>query len=60
VFDGIYIWVANTIAGTVSRLRAISGKDAGTFVVGFSPTGMAFDGANVWVANSGGGNVSKL
>lgn len=60
MFDGVNIWVTNTISRTVTELRASTGKAVGAFPVGFSPTGMAFDGANIWVANSGGSNVSKL
>ena len=59
-FDGANIWVANTVDGTVTELRASDGATLGTFKVGIGPTGVAFDGANIWVANFGDSTVSKL
>ena len=59
-FDGANIWVANTLDGTVTKLRASDGTNLGTFPTGLNPAGMAFDGANIWVANQGANSVTEL
>ncbi len=59
-FDGANIWVANTLDGTVIKLRASDGTNLGTFPTGLNPAGIAFDGANIWVANHGANSVTEL
>jgi len=62
-FDGANIWVtsANTWhAFTVTKLRASTGANAGTYTVGTSPEGIAFDGANVWVTDGVYNTVTKI
>ncbi len=59
-FDGVNIWVANSGAASVTKVRASDGSVQGTFAVGTTPTGVAFDGANIWVTNQGSNNVTKL
>lgn len=59
-FDGANIWVANSGAGTVSKLRASDGAPLGDFIVGQLPAGVAFDGAHIWVTSSFQNFVSKL
>src|SRR5262249_33979882 len=65
-FDGANIWVVNSAASNVSKLRASDGEVLGTFAVPANPVGVAFDGANIWVTGSAGspsdhgGSVSKL
>jgi len=44
----------------VTKLKASSGANLGTFSVGSQPLGVAFDGTNIWVANSGSNTVTKL
>ncbi len=60
VFDGTSIWVANSWAGAVSKLRASDGTHEGIFPVGDGPMDLVFDGTSIWVANSWAGTVSKL
>jgi sugar lactone lactonase YvrE len=54
-FDGVNIWVANSVPGTVMRLRAYDGTPQSFpgFVALPVPNayGIAFDGANIWVTN---------
>jgi len=59
-FDGANIWISNSGANSVSKLRATDGVSLGTFTVGAGPQGIAFDGSNVWVANPGSTSVTKL
>ena len=60
-FDGTYIWVANTVSGSVSKIDPVTGTVIGTPIgVGAGPFGVAFDGTNIWVTNYGSGSVSKI
>jgi YVTN family beta-propeller protein len=58
-FDGENIWAANSVDGTVSKIRARYGNIVGTFDVGTYPQYATFDGANIWVTNYEG-TVTKL
>lgn len=53
-------WVANTEAGTVSRVGLRDRRVEQTVQVGRSPTGVAVAGDEVWVANGGDGTVSEI
>ena len=57
-FDGTSIWVANSGANTVVKLRASDGKPLVTIDAGNHPHSLAFDGFNIWVANDD--SVMKL
>ena len=46
---GGLVWVANTAAGTVSRIDPVSNEVVGTIKVGNAPSGIAFGGDFVWV-----------
>lgn len=50
VFDGMSIWVSNSISNTVTRRLVADGSLRGTYQVGRYPIGMCFDGARLWVA----------
>lgn len=50
LFDGMSIWVTESVSNTVTRRRVADGAWLGTFPVGHYPIGMAFDGARLWVA----------
>ena len=61
VYDGKYIWVTNTQAGSVTKIDAYRPDLLiETYPVGSSPTGIAFDGYNIWVANQGSNTVTRL
>ena len=59
VFDGVNIWVSNSLSDTVTKLRASDGFRLGDFPTGSHPIGLVFDGANVWVSNINGNTISK-
>jgi len=50
LFDGMSIWVTESVSNTVSRWRVADGALLGRYPVGHYPIGMAFDGARLWVA----------
>src|SRR6185369_4556618 len=51
-FDGTFIYVANALSGTVTRIRAATGMVEGNAItVGSSPSGLVFDGTYVYVSN---------
>ncbi len=60
VFDGMSIWVSNSISNTVTRRLVSDGSVMGTFAVGRYPIGMAFDGGRLWVACRSDNAVSVL
>lgn len=60
VFDGMSIWVTNSISNTVTRRLVADGSVMGTFPVGQYPIGMTFDGARLWVACRGSNSVHVL
>jgi DNA-binding beta-propeller fold protein YncE len=62
LFDGTYIWVADFLDNTVTKLQPNDGTVLGTFpTMGVGPRYLAFDGKNIWVTHYGqGGRVSKL
>jgi len=62
-FDGANLWVLNTEANSVSKVRASDGTVMGTFMVGHAPLAVVFDGASIWVFNQDatiGGTVMIL
>jgi hypothetical protein len=60
-FDGANIWVTNSDADIVTKLRASDGAPQGQFFAGHNPQWITFDGVNIWVSDSSfGGNLSKL
>src|SRR5205807_1775481 len=59
-FDGVNIWIANSVGNTVTKLRASDGANLGTFPVGKRPVGIAFDGTSIWVANQFSDSVTQL
>ena len=44
------MWVANTAAGTVSRIDPVRNEVVETIEVGNAPSGIVFGGDAVWVA----------
>ncbi len=60
VFDGMSIWVTNSMSNTVTRRLVADGSVLGTYPVGQYPIGMAFDGARLWVACRNDNAVSVL
>ena len=54
------VWVANGLAGTVSRIDATTNEVVERTPVGNSPTAIAFGERAVWVANADDQTVSKL
>lgn len=60
-FDGELVWVANSEDGTVSRIDAGSGRQAGSPVrVGLGPVAVAYGADSIWVANQDDGTVSRI
>jgi DNA-binding beta-propeller fold protein YncE len=60
VFDGTYVWVANHLSDSLTKIRTTDGTTVGTFgSLGIKPTGLAFDGTHVWGTNAGSDNVAK-
>jgi len=59
-FDGANIWVANSGADSLTKIRANDGFVLGQFSVGSKPFFPVFDGANVWVTNLNGNSVTKV
>jgi YVTN family beta-propeller protein len=60
VFDGMSLWVTESISNTVSRWRVADGAFLGRYPVGQYPVGAAFDGARLWVACRGDNTVHVL
>ncbi len=54
------VWVANGLAGEVSRIDATTNEVVQTIPVGNSPTAVAFGQGAVWVANADDRTLSKL
>ncbi len=59
VFDGTYLWSANGINGTVSRIRASDGVLIGTYTIGAQVDQITFDGNYIWV-DTVDGNVNRF
>lgn len=57
-FDGTNMWVLNAGSNNITKFRASTGENLGTFPVASLPLGVIFDGSHIWVAGSS--NVSKL
>ena len=58
IYDGKFIWVANTGSDSVTKLT-LDGQQVGEFPAGVLPQSLAFDGSYVWVATAFG-EVVKL
>jgi streptogramin lyase len=60
VFDGTYLWTANT-NGTLTQLNT-SGSVVGTFTLnaGSAAWGITYDGTNIWVTDTGNSTVIKV
>jgi peptide/nickel transport system substrate-binding protein len=56
---GRYVWVTNSLAGTVSQIDP-QAQDVQSIPVGNGPTGVAVGGGHVWVANTADHSVSKI
>jgi YVTN family beta-propeller protein len=54
------VWVADALAGTLSRIDAASGRLRARIAVGRDPYGVAFGAGSVWVTNTGAGTVSRV
>ncbi len=59
-FDGANIWLSNSAANSVTKLRASDAANLGTFPAPGGPYSLAFDGAYVWVALLSSNNVLRL
>ena len=59
VFDGRYLWVANTTGGEVTKIHPTGGVEA-VYEVGVKPVDLLFDGKHLWVANIGNDTIVKL
>jgi YVTN family beta-propeller protein len=59
-YDGTYLWVTNTLSGTVTQINAASGTTIRTISVGSNPYGISSNGINVWVAVQGTSNPGTL
>jgi YVTN family beta-propeller protein len=54
------VWVANSNAGTVSRIDPETRSAVETIPVGTAPSGLAVGGGAVWVANNDDGTASRI
>jgi len=60
-FDGLNLWSVDCASGTLTKIRASTGKVLGTFAIGSQLVGLAYDGASIWVVNqSAQGTVTKV
>ena len=59
-FDGECVWVTNSAADSVTRIRAGDKNVVGTYPTGHTPQGVIYDGMYIWVANNGDNTVTKL
>jgi YVTN family beta-propeller protein len=61
-FDGIYLWVSNNGAATVSKIdRSVSPPvKIADYAVGTNPRGVLFDGMNIFVFNFGSDDISMI
>ncbi len=56
---GDWLWTANDIAGTVTRI-GLDGSVIASYPVGNGPVALAYDGASLWVANQSDSAVVAL
>lgn len=59
VFDGTYVWTANSGSNTVSRFLPSDSSRISEVSVGGSPQSIIYDGASIWTVN-GNLTVSKI
>ena len=55
-----FLWVANSLDSTVSKVDPTSGSVAATIPVGSGPSAIATAEGSVWVANQHSGSVSRI
>ncbi|MDX6612702.1 MAG: hypothetical protein QOD75_1888 [Blastocatellia bacterium] len=59
-YDGTYIWVANSGANNLTRLRASDGSNQGTFPVESYPQALIYFGGYIWAANGSQPTITRL
>ncbi len=64
-FDGVNIWIANSVGNTVTKLRASDEAYLGNFPVGNRPVAVAVStsppgSVSIWVANNRSNTLTKL
>jgi YVTN family beta-propeller protein len=57
---GDHVWVANTLGGTVSKIRASDGRLLESYPAGTDPAALAIGEGAVWVASKSSDTVVKL
>ena len=58
-FDGTHVWVTNSNANNVVRMRR-DGRVPQSYPTGNGPTGIVFDGTSMWAANYDDNTVTKI
>jgi hypothetical protein len=58
-FDGVSLWRAGLVDGTVYQVRPADGSLLSSFPVPFRPMGLAWDGGALWVSSQYGGLVAR-
>ena len=58
--DSNFVYVANSVSGTVSVISAATNAVTATITVGGSPSNVAINGTNVYVTNTGSNSVSVI
>lgn len=58
-YDGLQVWVANRLAGTVQRFDAVNNTLKGTITLSGGPRKLVFDGTYVWVFTMNDGKAWK-
>jgi len=59
-FDGLNLWIANHLEGTITKVDPVTRAPLATILVGAGPRGVVFDGHHIWVTNYWAGSVSKI
>ena len=58
--EGGSLWVANSLAGTLSRIDAATGQTRSVIPIGSGPSALAVTTGAVWVANEYSGTVVEI
>ena len=58
--DGTFIWTANPLNSSVSRVNPTTGAVTNFTTNISSPIGMLYDGANIWETDAGSSSLKKL
>jgi uncharacterized protein DUF6923 len=58
--DGTFIWTANLLSSSVSRVNPDTGAVTNFTTNIFSPIGILYDGANIWETDAGSFSLKKL